>query len=186
MAIFDKIKPERAAISIYEIAKALRDGKATLRDVLHLRRDNENAYVTHISETVSTTKNIHLRNPSSNDKDIDVHKFTINSHFEGNYKIYDRFDSLSGGTSLNIDNLRMDTDGDVDDGTMESNKNVTFTASTTPHFEAAIPGGGAGGQTGGNGKGTEPIIEPGREIVVQIENTGNDGTGSVGIVYSET
>jgi len=143
--------------------------KATLRDVLHLRRDNEEALVTHISETVTAsngTKNIHLKNPSSNDKEIDVHNFAINSHFEGEYRIYDTFDSLSGGTALNIDNLRMDSDGNVDSGVMESNKNVTFSTSAEPHFESAIPGGGPGGHIGGNGKGTEPIIEPGREIVV--------------------
>jgi hypothetical protein len=53
-----------------------------------------------------------------------------------------------------------------------------------------VPGdedGGAGGQEiGGALMGTEPIIEHGREIVVELENTGTEsGVGSLGVVYLE-
>lgn len=81
----------------------------------------------------------------------------------------------------------MDTADTNGEGTANANSNVTFTASGSPHVETVIPSGGEGGNTiGGQIQATSPIIEPGREIVIQVTNNGSvTRPASLGVIYSE-
>jgi len=139
--------------------------------------------------TSSGTLTLHLKNPSGNAFDIDVVQFLFSSQFKGQLKIYDRFSSgPSGGTSVGIDNLVADSGAaNADTGTMTANTGVTFTADGTAHYNAALPSGGSGANgIGGAATATEPIIEPGREVVLELQNDSNStAPGSVGAVYLE-
>lgn len=131
---------------------------------------------------------LHVKNDSSSVV-ADVEAFSIGSQFRGSYTIYDAFSSApSGGTSVAVDNLRMDSaGGPPDSGNMTVNHSVTFTASGT-HWEDVLPSGGAGQQTsGGNDTSTEPLIEPGREIVIELTNDTDSTTrpGALGVIYTE-
>jgi len=50
-----------------------------------------------------------------------------------------------------------------------------------------LPSGGSGAATtGGQGTTTEPILQPGREIVIELQNDSTSTRpGSIGIVYTE-
>lgn len=152
------------------------------------RRDNEEVYLGFNTTTVTSgggTINIHLENRTS-DRVIDVHDLIITSQFEGQFAIYDRFESVSGGSNIIIENLYMDEgNGGPDSGNMSMASDVSFTDTGT-HFREAIPSGGPGGSMGGTGIETEPLIDPGRQIVVELQNdTANAGLGTVAVIYSE-
>lgn len=161
------------------------------------RRDQEKGFVVGTGPTTATsgggTFNLHLANPTDSGVNLEVESFIIDTQFRGQYTIYDSFDTdPSGGTTLTIDNLRMDSANSVpDSGIAEANQDVTYTPATDgTHFAGVLPsGGGEGsgiGTMGGHAAGTEPIIEPGREIVIMVQNDStNDRSGSVGIVYTE-
>lgn len=170
---------------IQRVTRAVRRGARFLR-----RRSDERGFVAFHKTSVPSgggTINLHLKNPSS-DTTIDVEKFLISSQFKGEYAIYDAFSSTpTGGSSQTIDNLKMDSSGGPpDSGEMAVNSDVAFTASGT-HFTEVLPSGGAGANTiGGAGGGTEPLIEPGREIVIELQNDSSSvALGSIGVVYTE-
>lgn len=154
-------------------------------------RQEERAHVVSNREDVAAsggTSNIHFANPSGNHKEYHVHSFILVTQFRGQVTIYDTFSSApTGGTSLTVDNLRMDTEDVNGMGTANANSNATYTASGSPHVEAVIPSGGEGGNTiGGQIQATSPIIEPGREIVIQVTNsTSTSRPASLGVIYSE-
>ena len=151
----------------------------------------EQAFVASLATSVTSggTINIQLSNPADSTVALDVSQFLFSSQFKGQFKIYDQFDTApSGGSAIGIDNLLMDSGGNgPDTGSATANSGVTFTPSGTPHFNSVLPGGGVGGTgTGGAGIGTEPIIEPGREVVLELQNDGTDAApGSIGVVYLE-
>lgn len=166
----------------------IRDATRQLARFLRRRQVSE-GYVAFITASVPDTGGtitLRIANPTT-DRVIDIQRFIVTSHFEGRVRIYDSFDGdVTGGTDVGIDNLRMDAGGGPpDSGTMVAESGVTFTATGT-HFDAVVPGGGPGGSIGGRGDGTEPLIDPGREIVVELENTsGTAELGTVAAVYTE-
>jgi hypothetical protein len=154
------------------------------------RRESSDAFVAYTTGTVAAgggTEALHIAN-TTQDRIIDIKQFIVASQFRGQYAIYDVFDGdITGGDTVSIDNLRLDASGGVpDSGAMSAASGVSFTATNT-HFAAAIPSGDApGGTSGGAGAGTEPLIEPGREIVLEIQNDSTtDRVGTVGVVYTE-
>lgn len=164
-----------------------------MADVARLQyfKAKEQAFVASFATSVTSggTINMQLSNPSDSDVTLDVSQFLFSSQFKGQFKIYDQFDTApSGGSVVGIDNLLMDSGGNGGDvGTATANSGVTFTTNGTPHFSSVLPGGGVGGTgTGGAAVGTEPIIEPGREVVLELQNDGTDAApGSIGVVYLE-
>lgn len=160
---------------------------------LELYKQREQGFVASIVSSVTNsggTINMHIRNPSDSDFDIDVYRFLFSSQFRGQFTIYDQFSSApSGGSSVSIDNLLMDSGGDNGSnmGGVTANSGVSFTDEGSPHFTSVLPSGGVGGTgTGGFLTGTEPLIEPGREIVLELQNDATeDANGSIGIVYLE-
>lgn len=162
----------------------------TLQQVAELARlqhykKQQQAFVTFTRGSVADngTENLHLKNPADSGVTADIQQVTISPQFTGNMAIYDSFSSApSGGSGTTIDNLRMDSEGGPPDtGHMTTNEAVTFTASNT-HLDIPIPGGGSGGNAVGEKlDATQPLVDPGREIVIEAENT--SGTSSpVGIV----
>jgi hypothetical protein len=167
-----------------------------IRDAVRLlarfprRREAEQGYVAPVIDTVAAsggTLNIHLENPTDKTV-IDVEKFIINPEFKGRVDIYDSFSSApTGGDGVGVDNLRMDEAGNGSDGgDMAAAKDVSYTADST-HLPAAIPGGGSGAQAVGEQlEATAPLIDPGREIVVEITNESDTAqTASIAVVYTE-
>lgn len=158
---------------------------------LALRKREEKSYVAfHHSDTVPSgggTINLHVANPSDSGVSLDIEKFAISSQFKGQYAIFDGFSTApSGGSGNGIDNLLLDSAGTDDTGNATITANVDFTADGT-HFRQTLASGGQGaGTIGGEGTGTEPIIEPDREVVIQLQNdSSSDNPGSIGVVYSE-
>lgn len=134
------------------------------------------------------TQTLHLKNPSDSGVTIDVQQISVVPQFVGNMAIYDNFSSApSGGLEITVDNLRMDSEGGApDSGNITANEQVTFTESNT-HLDIPIPGGGSGGASIGDQlDATKPLIDPGREIVIEAENT-SGAESPVGIicVYAE-
>lgn len=159
----------------------------------HTRRGRGDGYVAYNTAQVASgggTLNIHIANETTGIA-VEVHRFIVSSQFRGAYAVYDEFSSApSGGTTDGIDNLLLDSDGgSPDTGSMTINYGVTFTESNT-HILETLPSGGGGGSgigtTGGSSRGTEPVIEPGREVVIQLINDStNERRGTVGLVYTE-
>lgn len=136
------------------------------------------------------TIDMQIANPAESGFDIDVINFIFTSQFKGQFAVYDQFSSSpTGGTEVAVDNLLMDTGGENGStaGGVTINRGVTFTESGSPHFEAVLPSGGMGANTtGGEGTATEPLIEPGREIVMELTNTSSSAAdGCLGVVYLE-
>jgi len=155
---------------------------------LTIARVEERGYVaSERAEVVAGgTKNLHLKNPADSITDLRVHGLSVDTQFEGNVTVYDSFSSdPTGGTAAGVDNLLLDT-GEQNGVTLaDVNTGVTFTAND-PHLVSVIPGGGSAGKTGGVFRNAGPIIEPGREIVLEVENTsGSAANASLTIVYSE-
>jgi hypothetical protein len=167
----------------------------TMKQVAELARlqhykKREQAFITFPRGSLAdtATRNLHIKNPSDSGVTVDVQQISVYPQFTGNIVIYDGFSSApSGGTDASLDNLRMESGGTTPDtGNITTNEEVTFTESNT-HLDIPIPGSGSGGAAiGENLEATKPLIDPGREIVVEAENT-SGSTSPVGIVcvYAE-
>ena len=146
------------------------------------------AFVASIRATVasSDTTNLHLKNPADSGLDANVQAVFVRTRFMGIVDVYNEFsDGPSGGTANGVDNLKMDTDGTTGDTSMAVKQDVTFTA-TNAHVKDVIPSGGPGGQVGGEATQTEPLIEPGREIVVEVTNeSGDQEKAAISVVFVE-
>lgn len=133
------------------------------------------------------TQNIHLRNPASNDMRFWVMEITVSSDTPYIANVHDVFDSSpTGGTEIKIQNVLLDADSDNNDGKAVANENVSFSSSSS--HAVGVGGSGSGGQTGGFTISHPPIvIEPNREILLNVENTSSgSGNYALTIVYYET
>lgn len=96
-----------------------------------------------------STANIHLSNPDSSGKQFWIMSATVSS--DGPYIAYlhDSFDTEpSGGTTVEIENVLLDSNGSSsDDGVAEADENVSFDSSTS--HAVGVGGGGAGGNAVG-------------------------------------
>lgn len=157
---------------------------------VNLRTREESAYVAFHKADVAAnggTINLHIKNPSDSGVSLDISEFNISSQFQASWNVFDSFSSApSGGSGNGVDNLLMDSSGEKDTGVATVNSGVTFTSDGT-HFAGVIgSGGAAGATTGGQGHGSEPVIEPGREIVIELQNdSSSERAGAIGVVYTE-
>jgi len=161
---------------------------ALLAELL-IARNSENGFVLSERETVSNNGgalNVRLGNPSDADVDLIVHDIKISTQFEGSVDVFDTYTTApNSGTDISVDNLLMDTSQSNGTTRATAEKGVSFD-SDNPHFQGTIPSGGVGGKSGGMMHSTAPIIQPDREIVVQLTNeSDSNNEASITIVYSE-
>ena len=147
------------------------------------------AYITSTRKEVTSsggTANLLIRNPVDSGVVAHVKAMSVSTQFEGVVDVYDSFTTApSGGSNDGIDNLLMDKADTVDDGAMTTKTGVTFTAGD-PHVVDVVSGGGPGGKVGGQLTPTEPIIEPDREIVIEVTNqSGTTNSAAITVVYTE-
>lgn len=157
--------------------------------VLQQAKRNENAYVASARQSVAAsggTVNMALTNPSGSGINVNVKSTFVRTQFQGEATIYDEFSSApSGGTENGVDNLLMDTGNTTGGSTTTVREGVSFTAGGD-HVKDVIPSGGAGGKVGGEAVETEPLIEPDREIVAEVQNdSGSQAKAAIIVVFVE-
>jgi len=136
---------------------------------------------------VDGTLNLTLTNPTA-DRSLDVLSIDYTAIFDGEFTIYDSFDAApSGGTALSPDSLLLDENGAQTDTAMTVLEDATFTSDGDPHLQRPTTASGVGpnrqGTTGAFG---DPLLEPGRSVVVELSNTDTDpGVASIAIEYAE-
>ncbi len=138
-----------------------------------------------VPKTTGTT-NLHIKNPSDNTRTLQVHGLNIATQFPGFYTVYDRFSTApSGGTSLTPQSMLMDTDATPTTSVMVTNKNVTFSGNDY-HSTEVFAAGGKTVKSGSMAQAEHPLIEPGRELVVELTNTSTDANdASVALTFCE-
>lgn len=155
------------------------------------------AYITtHLGENTSTgdTTTLHLQNPEGSGVTGVFSLLNSTPAAPSTAYVYDRFSSApTGGTESDIMNVRMDTEGGAADvGELVANAGVTFTAEST-HASRVLGGGQGSGSIGASANMPVFALEPGREIVLEVEKRTNDGDDvsitarwfEVPVVYSE-
>lgn len=132
------------------------------------------------------TFNIHMSNPSGSGRSAIIDSVSASASELCTAKIIDSFSTApSGGSSVNIDNLLMDTGGGTDSGKMNASQDVSFTGDNT-HATAIIGSGQGGNTVGATGTVESFVIEPDREIVVELtNNSSNSARATVTSVYFE-
>ena len=169
----------------YNTYQSQRAGRSANR--VDLAKPKGDAYIVSVESTVAAggTLNLQLQNPEENDVCLNVDKIQIGTQFAGQINVYDRFDSITAGSAVTPQNLRLDAGGETNPGTMSVSQDATITPNST-HLTAVIPSGGAAGKTGGGVTEGEPFIAPSRQIVVEVTNdSGSSAPASIGIVYTE-
>lgn len=161
-----------------------------VQTVFYRKIQRDEAFV--ISEVSSlvgdASYNVRLKNPEDSDKTIWVVDISVSS--DGPYiaNIHDGFsESPSGGSSVEIQSMLLDTERVNNNGVAIAEQGVSFTSNST---HAVGVGGGSGPSTNmAFGAGTSHAamaIEPGREIVVDVENTSSsENNYGISIVYYE-
>lgn len=167
-----------------------RTAEAAEEDVLLAQaKREERAFVASTQFTVTAsggTANMQLQNPAGSGLDANVQTMLVRTQFQGTVVVWDTFSTApSGGTANGIDNLLLDSEAQDDTGSMNVATDVSFTGSNA-HVRDIIPSGGPGGNVGGEAMSTTPIIEPDREVVLEVTNTsGSDAEAAITVVYVE-
>lgn len=132
------------------------------------------------------TANLHLQNPSANDRSAIIDSARVSTSQRGTVRLYDSFSSApSGGSTATADNLLMDSGGGVDTGSMNANTDVSFTGDNT-HAVQVVGGGQGGNALGATAQAETFIMEPDREIVLEVtNNSSNAADMAVTLVYFE-
>jgi len=143
------------------------------------------SYTDTVAKTTGTT-NLHIKNPSSNTRSLTIHTLNIATQFPGFYTVYDSFSTApTGGTALEPQSLLMDSDATATVSVMEANKNATFSGNDY-HTTEVFATGGKTAKAGGSVDAEHPIIEPGREMVIEVTNTSvDDNDASIFAVFCE-
>lgn len=148
----------------------------------------ERGHVVSVRESVAAggTLNLNLRNPTDNDHNANIQLLRVSTQFEAVVDVFDTYTTApSGGTTPAVDNLLMDTAQDNGGGSMTIRKNADFDGDNL-HVVAVMPGGGSAGKVGGTQSQTAPLVEPDREIVMQVTNqSGSANDAALTIVWVE-
>lgn len=170
---------------------------AIARDLLQFDQDlikrqaisDDSAFVTYYVTDVPAgeTMNLAISNPTS-DTSADILGISYLAVFDGDFTIYDSFSSApSGGDPRSPDSLLLDEAGGVTSSVIDVESDATFTSDGDPHFSRPTIASGVGDDpTGSGGSFADPLIEPGRSMVVELANTNADaGRAAIGIEYAE-
>lgn len=147
------------------------------------------AFIVSYTDTVakdSGTTNLHIKNPSDNERSLHVHGLNVATQFPGFYTVYDTFTAgPTGGTPLTPQALLADRQATPTTSIMEANKNVTHSGDDY-HSTEVFAAGGKTSKSGGAAKAENPIVEPGRELVIEITNTSvDDNDASIMLTFCE-
>jgi len=147
------------------------------------------AFIVSYTDTVaktSGTTNLHIKNPSDNKRSLHVHGLNIATQFPGFYTVYDKFTAgPTGGTPLTPQALLADRQATPTTSIIEANKNVTHSGDDY-HSTEVFAAGGKTSKSGGAAKAENPIVEPGRELVIEVTNTSVDNNdASIMLTFSE-
>lgn len=175
---------QSSAASLNRITNAT-EYAATLQRLKH----KEEARIASERATVTAsggTFNLQFSNPSDSGRNVNVISIRVTTQFEGVIDVWDTFTTApSGGTTATIDNLLLDTEQENGMGVVDANTDVSYTGDDQ-HYVSVIPSGGPGGANGGELVEGAPLVEPGREFVVEVENQGgSDGEAAISVVYVE-
>jgi len=169
-------------MSLNAIAKGIRALTRYTTDILHRKlKELQQGYVVHAANNVpdGESLNLYLKNPTA-DRTIDVVDISYVADVSGRFRIHDRVSDVSGGSDLTIENMALDEDnGSPDSGNMTAKSDVNFTADGT-HLELPTTTHSGNATSPGEDNGTTPMIEPGRKIVIEVDDTSLNG-GDVGI-----
>jgi hypothetical protein len=118
-----------------------------------------------------STSNVHVSNDTLNKKPVWLVDMSAIARGTTDVRLYDWFDSITAGDELGVQNLKMDTEGGLPDGgTFNVYKNSTFTP-TNGSYPIGKTGNG-GPPSAENVRIYPTQIEPDRDLIVEIENTG--------------
>lgn len=160
-----------------------------ISNLLYSKVKDDEAFI--VSELFSlasgSTGNVHIKNPSTSSATLWIADITISGDSAFVARVHDGFSSApSGGTSAAIQALLLDSESVDNDGEAIANRNVSYTSSSQ-HAVGVSGGGGSGSTVGGTREHALIAIEPGRELVVDVENTAsNAGDYAISIVYVES
>jgi len=151
--------------------------------------EHDRGFVTFVVGDVPAgeTLSLALSNPTA-DRSIDILDVDYSALFDGEFTIYDSFSSApSGGTALSPDSLLLDENGSQTDTAMTAVRDATFTSDGDPHFRRPTTAAGVGNDPSGTeGIFGDPVVEPGRSIVVELANQNSStGVAGIGIQYAE-
>jgi hypothetical protein len=127
-----------------------------------------------------------LSNPPDSGVTLLTRSLLSSTLYPARAQVHDEFTTgPSGGTTVEIDNLVMDTNAEADDGNATASAGVTFDSANT-HSQEVYGGGSGGQQIGDKGTGVPAIMEPGRKIVIESENLGSaTDPAALTAVYAE-
>lgn len=158
---------------------------------------SERAFLTStLLENASTgdTSNLHLSNPSGSGVSAIFSLLVGSPSARSVARVYDEFSTNpSGGSSVEVDNVLLDSAGGApDSGEVSAATDVSFSGSGT-HAVDTVGGGEGAPSVGGSANMPVLALEPDREIVLEVEKTASDGNDvaltarwyEVPVVYSE-
>lgn len=128
------------------------------------------------NQSTGDTSNLHLKNPSESGVSAIFSLLQGAPSAPSLVTVYDQFSTApSGGSTAEINNVLLDAAGGApDSGEVTANTNVSFTESGT---HTVKPEGGGRGSNAIGGSADMPVLslEPGREIVLEVEKSETDG-----------
>lgn len=151
--------------------------------------EQEQGYVISVDKEVASdgTLNLHIRNPTDSGFSVFVPIANPTTKGEATFTVYDAFDSITDGTEVTIQNATLGSEnGSPDSGPMEAYQDSTFTPKThAKHAGGVVGSGGGGANSLGGGLSFPPTrIEPGRQIVLEIQNDATDPYDSDIVVFA--
>lgn len=121
---------------------------------------------------VDGTFNVQIENPVSSGKKCVVQDIRVGSDGSGIVRIHDAFSSLTSGTSSTIQNGFLDSGEEADEGPFNAFFDSTFTATST-HAIGIVGSGSGANSVGGSASYSTLMMDEGRDIVVEVTNTGS-------------
>jgi hypothetical protein len=125
--------------------------------------------------SVGNTATLTIVNPAGSGTSTPIAPVTVDARVASYGRIYTEFtDAPSGGTEVTPTNTLAATGGDSDTTALTVRRGDTFTADggTTSRL---VSGGGGGSAIGGTQSLAAAVLEPGRELVVEVEKLENGG-----------
>lgn len=153
-------------------------GRSPIGDAWYFTRAELSFIVSeeYTNTSAGDTSNLHFIVDSTADASAVVTGLEGNPSAFSAIRVYDAFDGdVTGGTEVDMDNDLLDSAGTATSSDIVTvTRGVTFT-STNTMFTRYV-GGGKGASRGAGAAQTPPfIVEPGREVVVEVEKVDTDG-----------